>query len=273
MTVIWIGHDIKFPIGTELSLICGGKIGAILNSFVVRHNVGVHAHVAAIGGAVVVAAVIAPGKESVVHRSFGVEEIPVLHGVPFGHVEVDTSVGDGRLMLDMPIAYGARLRDFGVWLIGEWKIRQIRRCPLTWRNARRCADANPTRRACSPGISRTGTVAGKERGKPFSGVAIESFQVEEASWARRKVPRPPLPIFLWRIVECEIGWIPKGRRGGRESEVNTPAVVHFARVPRAIAFRGVFSTMPVLKKLEMFYAGAFRVFGYWQTDGNLRGIS
>ena len=273
MPVVRIGHDIKFPIGAELAVIRAGKIGAILNSLVVSHNVGMHPHVAAIGRAVVVSAVIASGKERIAHRSFRVEEIPVSHGIPFGHVEVDTSVGEGRLMLHMPIAYGAGLRDFGVWLIGERKIRQIRRCPLTWRNARWRADANPTRRACSPGISCAGTVAGKECGKPFGGVAIESFQVEEASLRARQVPRPGLPVFLWRVVEGEISWIPKGRGGRREREVNTTVVVHFARVPRAIAFRGVFSTMPVLKKLEMFYAGALRVFGYWQTDGNLRGIS
>src|SRR5262245_20259029 len=251
MTVVRIGHDIKFPIGAELALIRGGKIGAILNSFVVRQDVGMHAHVMTIRHTVVVSAVIASGKERVAHRSFGVEEIPVLHGVPFGHVEVDTSVRDRRLMLHMPIAYGAGLRDFGVWLIGERKIRQIRRCPLTWRNARWRTDTNPTQRTCSPGISGTGTVAGKECGKPFSGVAIESFQVEETSLRARQVPRPRLPIFLRRVVEGEIGLIPKWRGGGREGEVNTTVVVHFGRVPRAIAFRGVFSAMPVLEKLKM----------------------
>ncbi len=256
MAVVRIGHDIKFPIGAELALIRGGKVGAILDGFVVCHDIGVDAHVMAIGHAVVVAAVIAAGKERVADGSFGVEEIPVLDGVPFGHVEVDTSVGNGWLVLDMPIADGAGLRDFGIRLISEREIRQVRRCPLTGRNARRRADVDPTRRACSPGVSRAGTVAGKECGKPFGGIAIECLQVEETNLRTRQVPRPGLPIFLRSAVEGEIGWIPERCGGGREGEVNAAVVVHFGGVQRAIAFRGAFSAMPILEELEMFYAGA-----------------
>jgi len=273
VAVVRIGHDIKFPIGAELALIRGGKIGAILDGFVVRHDIGVHAHVMAIGHAIVVAAVIAAGKERVADGSFSVEKIPVLHRVPLGHVEVDTSVGNGRLVLHMPIANGAGLRDFGVRLISEREIRQVRSRPLSHGNSRRRADADPARRACSPGIPRAGTVAGKECGKPFAGIAIECLQVEETSFGTRRVPRPGLPIFLRSIVEGEIGWIPERRGGGRKGEVNAAVVVHFGGVQRAIAFRGAFSAMPILEELEMFYAGALRVFGYRQTNWNFRGVS
>ena len=161
-------------------------------------------------------------------------------------------------------------------MISEREILEVRSRPLSHGNSRRRADIDPTWRACSPGISRAGAVPRKECGKPLGGIggiAIRLLQVKETDLRARRVPRPSIPIFLWSLVECKIRWIPQRSGGRREGEVNAAVVVHFGGVHRTIAFRGAFSAMPILEELEMFYAGALRVFGYRQTDGNFRGVS
>ena len=98
----------------RLALIGGGKVGAILDCVVMRDDIGVLAHITAVGRTVMVAAVIAAGEESIADRSFDVEEIPIFDRIPFCHVETDAAVGNGWRVFDLPTADGTGLRDLSV---------------------------------------------------------------------------------------------------------------------------------------------------------------